>query len=122
MIVNNNIYFLIVPEFGGVSEQARDLICKMICPVKERYTAEQVLYHNWLKSDLSSSKHKLKLNFEHLKMFTQHQKLKKVALTFIASQLSENEITELGKLFRQLDANSDGVLTMDEIQNGLNNI
>jgi len=45
--------------------------------------------------------------------------LKKVALTFIASQLSENEISDLGKLFRQLDDNGDGVLTIEEIKAGL---
>jgi calcium-dependent protein kinase len=39
-------------------------------------------------------------------------------LTFIASQLSEQEISELGKLFKQLDKNGDGVLTIEEIKQG----
>jgi len=43
-------------------------------------------------------------------------------LTFIASQLSENEISELGKLFRHLDKNGDGVLTIDEIKEGLSGV
>ena len=29
------------------------------------------------------------------------------------------EITELGKLFKKLDTNGDGVLTIEEIKNGL---
>ena len=46
-------------------------------------------------------------------------RLKKATLTYIASQLNETEITELGKLFRSLDKNYDGVLSIDEILEGL---
>jgi len=53
-----------------------------------------------------------------MKNFTHHQKLKKVALTFIASQLSESEIIELGSLFKSLDKNNDGTLSIDEIKKG----
>lgn len=42
-----------------------------------------------------------------------------MALTYIASQLSESEIIELGKLFMQLDKNNDGVLTIEEISAGI---
>jgi len=42
----------------------------------------------------------IELNYNKLKGFSQNNKLKKVALTFIASQLSESEISDLGKLFR----------------------
>jgi len=30
--------------------------------------------------------------------------------------LAENEILELGKMFKELDKNNDGVLTVEEIQ------
>ena len=62
---------------------------------------------------------KLKLNYDKLKNFQNTNKLKKATLTYIASQLNETEITDLGKLFKSLDKNSDGVLTIDEIKQGL---
>ena len=61
----------------------------------------------------------LSLNVGSLKNFTSFNKLKKVAVTFIASQLSEKEIMELGKIFQSLDKNGDGVLTWAEVQEGL---
>lgn len=59
------------------------------------------------------------MNFQSLKGFTGFNKLKKVTLTYIASQLSEQEISELGKLFKQLDKNGDGVLAIEEVRQGL---
>jgi calcium-dependent protein kinase len=53
-----------------------------------------------MKEDIKDKGTGLQLNFSGLRNFTQSNKLKKVALTFIASQLSENEISDLGKLFR----------------------
>jgi len=37
----------------------------------------------------------------------------------MASQLSENEIMNLRKIFIQLDKNGDGTLTIDELTEGL---
>ena len=37
----------------------------------------------------------------------------------IATQLSEKDISELGKVFKSIDTNNDGVLTLDEIRNAL---
>lgn len=65
-------------------------------------------------------KSKLTLNFSLLKNFHNIHKLKKATLTYIASQLNESEICELGKLFRNLDKNYDGVLSIDEIVVGCN--
>lgn len=64
----------------------------------------------------SSKSSKLKLNYDKLKNFQNTNKLKKATLTYIASQLNETEITDLGKLFKSLDKNSDGVLTIEEIK------
>ncbi|EGR31676.1 protein kinase domain protein [Ichthyophthirius multifiliis] len=119
--VKKGIYTFEIPEFEGVSNSAKDLISNMITKPEKRFKPDQVLSHPFMKEEIKNKNKQLPLNFNALKNFTQHHKLKKVALAFIASQLSENEISELGKLFRQLDKNGDGVLTIDEIREGLAN-
>jgi len=54
----------------------------------------------------------LKLNFNKLSKWKNVEKLKKVALSVIASQLNENEIKSLKELFQDIDANGDGTLTI----------
>jgi len=76
------------------------LINNMITKPEKRFKPAEVLSHPWMKENLKGKGKGLSLNFSALKNFTQHHKLKKVALTYIASQLSENEISDLGKLFR----------------------
>lgn len=63
----------------------------------------------------------MKLNFSKLSKWKNVEKLKKVALSVIASQLNENEIKNLKELFQYLDANGDGTLTIQEIKDGLKN-
>lgn len=88
----------------------------MICKPSIRYSAQNTIDHPWMKEDLEKSS--LNLNFNTLKNFQNTMKLKKATLTFIASQLSENEIQELGKLFKTIDKNGDGVLSIDELKSG----
>lgn len=114
----NLFVFLLVPEFEEVSESAKDLIRKMLVKPSVRLTSSQVLKHPWMNEDKNLLNSNLKLNWNTLKSFNNYDKLKKVALTYIASQLSEKEITELGKLFKKIDKNGDGVLTIDEMKAG----
>ncbi|KRX01612.1 Protein kinase-like domain [Pseudocohnilembus persalinus] len=120
--VKKGEYSFDIEEFQGVSTAAKDIIRKMITKPSQRATPEQLLNDPWMKEDIKNKHKNLSLNFNALKNFTQHHRLKKVALTFIASQLSETEISDLGKLFRQLDKNGDGVLTVDEIREGLSGV
>ena len=59
---------------------------------------------------------KLSLNFDKLQKWTNIEKLKKIALTVIASQLQENEIEDLKDLFMELDVDGNGTLTIEEIK------
>merc|ERR1711964_619210 len=49
-------------------------------------------------------------------------KLKKAAIHIIASQLPESDIKNLKDLFTELDANGDGLLTREELKDGLQRV
>ncbi len=61
----------------------------------------------------------LKINFKMMREFGKSSKLRKLAGTYIASQLSEMEIEKLGILFRQIDTNHDGYLSIEELKAAL---
>lgn len=42
--------------------------------------------------------------------------LKKLTATFVASQMSEKDVEKLGELFRKIDANHDGFISIDELK------
>lgn len=107
------------PEWKNVSESAKDLIQKMLCKPSDRLNAAGVLNHPWMLQEENKDDQPLSLNFQSLKGFTNAQKLKKVALTAIAQQMSESEILELSRQFTKLDKNGDGVLTFEEMKAGI---
>ena len=55
----------------------------------------------------------MKINFSRMQSFTKFSKVKKLAATFIATQLSEKEVENLGNLFRQIDLNHDGEISIE---------
>jgi len=46
-----------------------------------------------------------------MKSFSNASKMKKACLTYIASQLSDSEISKLSEAFEKLDKDSNGILT-----------
>lgn len=101
----------------NVSAQLKDLISKILVDPAKRPTASDILGHPWLNT--KSSSEPLKINVGSFKNFCSYSKLKKVAVTLIATQLQEKDIIELGQLFKQIDKNGDGILTFDELKNAL---
>merc|ERR1712190_603342 len=62
----------------------------------------------------------LQSNFvDNLRGFRSQNKLKKAALHIIAGQLNEDQIKALRDIFMSLDANGDGLLTANEMKEGL---
>ena len=56
---------------------------------------------------------------ENLKAFRSKNKLKKAALTVIASEVGGKELLDLKNMFLELDADNSGTLTINEIHQGL---
>jgi calcium-dependent protein kinase len=110
------------PEWKSVSENAKDLIKKMLTKPEIRVKAGDILLHPWMTEKSAEGEKPLQVNFGSLKNFRNSEKLKKAALTYIASQLSESEISGLSRTFEGLDKNGDGVLTFEEIKGGLSGL
>lgn len=79
-------------EWDDVSDEAKDLICKLIAKPEVRLTAEEGLKHPWIKGLARQSKKEgLKhFNIDSIKQFQNNLKLKQAAITFIATQLSSD--------------------------------
>jgi len=91
----------------------------MLRPAAKRYNSSQVLEHEWLKilDGKIPSAPMPPLVIESLNKFKNYQKAQKAVLTYIATQLSEQEIIPLRMHFLNLDKNGDGILSTDEISN-----
>jgi calcium-dependent protein kinase len=100
---------MVVPEMKNISPQLKDLIARILVDPPKRPTASQILDHPWLNSKTSTEP--LKLNFHIMRNFCTYSKLKKIAVTLIATQLQERDIVELGKVFKQIDKNGDGTIS-----------
>merc|ERR1719248_194813 len=88
---------------------------------KDRFTAEQSLNHIWVKNKApKATTIPLQASLvDNLKGFRSTNKLKKAALHVIAGQLDESQIKNLRSVFLQLDDNGDGLLSVQEMRDGL---
>jgi len=109
-------------DWKNVSEDGKSLIRQMLkMNPRDRFTAEQVLNHDWIKNKApKAAPLALQTNFvDKLRGFRSLNKLKKAALHVIASQMQEDQIKELRAIFIALDDNGDGLLTAQEMREGL---
>ncbi|ONM19937.1 calcium dependent protein kinase2 [Zea mays] len=104
-----------------ISPGAKDLVKKMLnINPKERLTAFQVLNHPWIKEDGDAPDTPLdNVVLDRLKQFRAMNQFKKAALRIIAGCLSEEEITGLKEMFKNIDKDNSGTITLDELKHGL---
>lgn len=112
---------MVVPIWDSISSECKELISLMLRPAARRITASQVLQHNWLERANSKSAKGLvpPVVPQKLKNFYKYQKVQQAVLTYLATQLSEKELSSLRVCFMKLDKNGDGILSMEEITEGL---
>ncbi|KAJ4882973.1 Calcium-dependent protein kinase 17 [Raphanus sativus] len=105
----------------SISPQAKDLVKKMLnSDPKQRLTAAQVLNHPWIKEDGEAPDVPLdNAVMSRLKQFKAMNNFKKVALRVIAGCLSEEEIMGLKEMFKGMDTDNSGTITLEELRQGL---
>ena len=107
-------------KWKNISNEAKDLISHMLTPEKDRFTAEQVLNHDWFKNASDVPLSAIEFNDKNLFMnFVNGSFIKKMGLMFIASRLDENEINNLKNVFSAFDKGKDGQISFEELQKGL---
>ncbi|XP_042389435.1 calcium-dependent protein kinase 1-like isoform X1 [Zingiber officinale] len=109
-----------------ISDSAKDLVKKMLrANPKERLTAAAILKHPWIREDGEAPDNPLDLTvISRMKQFRAMNKLKKVALKntcaqVIAESLSEEEIIGLKEMFKSMDTDNSGTLTVEELKAGI---
>jgi calcium-dependent protein kinase len=104
-----------------VSAEAKDLINKLLVPEKDRLTPKEALHHPWIKHKEKNwavpNKH-----LDRLKDFQKAKKLKKAALTYLASRTSDDDVSEEMQIFLKLDKNKDGYITLKELKEGMKDL
>ncbi|KAK8683703.1 hypothetical protein V6N13_039754 [Hibiscus sabdariffa] len=106
----------------SISEGAKDLIRKMLArDPKQRITSAEALDHPWMKEGGDASDKPIdSAVLSRLKQFRVMNKLKKLALKVIAESLSsEEEIKGLKQMFKNIDTDGSGTITLDELRDGL---
>ncbi|XP_078168299.1 calcium-dependent protein kinase 1-like isoform X2 [Carex rostrata] len=105
----------------SISPGAKDLVKKMLRQdPTERLTAADILNHPWIREDGEASDKPLDSTvINRMKQFRAMNKLKKVALKVVAENLSEEEIMGLKEMFKSIDTDNSGTITLEELRTGL---
>ncbi|KQK20828.1 calcium-dependent protein kinase 17 [Brachypodium distachyon] len=108
----------------SISKSAKDLVRKMLNrDPRKRLTAHEALCHPWVCVDgVAPDKPLDSAVLTRLKQFSAMNKLKKMALRVIAENLSEDEIAGLKEMFKMLDTDNSGQITLEELKIGLHRV
>jgi calcium-dependent protein kinase len=112
------------PDWDGISDSAKDFIRSMLKrdPTK-RSTAAESLNHPWIQEMTMSTRARRNLRSSIVfskksitfKKYRGMQKLQKAALTWIATNVTNDEVTQLRDVFKKIDTNNDGTITLEEL-------
>ncbi|KAF6153651.1 hypothetical protein GIB67_027518 [Kingdonia uniflora] len=105
----------------NVSEGAKSLVRQMLEPdPKVRLTAKQVLEHSWLQNAKKAPNVPLgDVVKSRLKQFSVMNRFKRKALRVIADHLSNEEVDGIREMFKKIDTDNDGIVSVDELKVGL---
>ncbi|KAL8036451.1 hypothetical protein ABFX02_12G160100 [Erythranthe guttata] len=108
----------------SISESAKDLVRKMLVrDPKKRLTAHQVLCHPWVQVGGEAPDKPLdSAVLTRLTQFSAMNRLKKIAIRVIAENLSEEEIAGLKEMFKMIDVDDSGHITLEELKSGLERV
>ena len=108
------------PEFKNISNEGKELIASILVSKEKRPSISEILDHKWIKEFAPHSTNEvINIDWFHIKRYSQLNLMQKCIINFTAFRLTESETRKFVEMFKSLDENSDGVLSMDEIKNGI---
>eukprot|EP00929_Paragymnodinium_shiwhaense_P046443 TRINITY_DN23648_c0_g1_i1.p1 TRINITY_DN23648_c0_g1~~TRINITY_DN23648_c0_g1_i1.p1 ORF type:complete len:448 (-),score=118.40 TRINITY_DN23648_c0_g1_i1:168-1511(-) len=109
------------PEWDPMSQGSKNMVTQMLTLEPAlRPSAATLLAFPWLRYKGTPPKAPISSDFvKRLEGFQAHSRLKKVALAAVAQQLRDEDIDTLQKTFQALDKDGDGMLSPEEIKQGL---
>ncbi|OMJ72145.1 hypothetical protein SteCoe_29483 [Stentor coeruleus] len=124
MNVYNGSYTFRPKTFKSVSDYAKDLISRLLTKdPNHRITAQEAYMHPWIQGTIQSPYPVLPVNLlASIKNFMDSKNLKKASLMFIASKLTEVDIRNIRKHFKDIDVNGDGVISKTELVGVIKNL
>lgn len=108
--------------WAPVSYKGKNMILGLMQELEEkRLTAHLALEEDWIKSKHLHQANALVMSgvSANLASFKNERALKKAALHAVALQLDDAKIKQLRQAFESMDANQDGTLSAEELQEGL---
>ena len=116
------------PDWDGISDSAKDFICSMLRrDPQKRISAAKGLEHTWIKemageANASRKGHRRQRtsiaiapqSIAFIKYRDMH-KLKKAALGWLATNSTNDDLTALKEVFKKIDVNNDGTITLEEL-------
>ena len=113
-------YDLNYKQFLNVSQDALDLLKSIFVPMEQRPSAYDLLNTKWIKENAPNSKNlSINVDWNHVKDYSHLNLLQKSVINFTAFHLNEEDTMKFVEMFKSLDENNDGVLSMEEIRKGM---
>ncbi|CAK0733939.1 hypothetical protein CVIRNUC_000358 [Coccomyxa viridis] len=111
----------VTPPWPKISAAAKDCVSQLLTVKAEaRPSASELLQHPWLRSQgIAADKPLDSVVLQRMRKLSATNKLKKAALVVMAKSLSADEINGLQQLFRNIDADNSGTITIDELRAAL---
>lgn len=107
-------------EWKNHSPEVKDLIQKILVKADARISMKGVMEHPWMKKRIIDEN--MKINFLSLQTYQKCSLLKKIMISYIVSQLNEEDIITEKLLFLNIDPNCQGILTYEDIRKNLKNL
>ena len=107
-------------EFENVSQDAKDIIKSIFVPMEQRPSASDILDTKWIKENAPHAKNlAIGVDWKHIRDYSNLNLMQKSVINFTAFHLNEEDTMKFVEMFKSLDENNDGVLSMEEIRKGV---
>mmetsp|Transcript_13035 Transcript_13035/g.31143 ORF Transcript_13035/g.31143 Transcript_13035/m.31143 type:complete len:611 (+) Transcript_13035:224-2056(+) len=120
--IRRGVFHFNGPRWEGISDDAKDFIRFLLRRrASERPTAEQALQHPWI-TQVRAPYEDVAIDvavLQNMRKFSLANHMKRSALALVALSMNSAEVDDLEKIFKKLDKDGNGTITLNELQDVL---